>query len=74
MSKITADTELAEMLVRCRSERSLSLAQVARAVKLSPRAVSMIERGEHVPRRTTRLKVVAFLEKHGYFPKSEVAA
>lgn len=68
------DKELIDLLVRCRAERCLSLAKVARAVKLSPRAISKIERGETVvPRRTTRLRIVQFLNKHGYFPRDAAA-
>jgi len=51
------------------------MAKVAKATKLSQKAISKIERGETVvPRRTTRVRLVQFLNKHGYFPKEAEAA
>lgn len=57
---------LPDALVRCRTNQDLSLHEVGRAVGLSVAALSNIERGLARPRRTTRLRLVAFLEKHGY--------
>jgi transcriptional regulator with XRE-family HTH domain len=65
--------DLTKLLVECRTERSLTLAQVAKAVKISTVALANIERGLSKPRRTTRLRLVQFLQKHGYFPKLEAA-
>ena len=66
--------DLIKLLIQCRTERNLSLAKVAKAVKISIVAVSNIERGIAKPRRTTRLRIVMFLQRHGYFPKEQEAA
>lgn len=63
------EADLIKLLVECRTERGLSLAQVAKAIKISTVALSNIERGLSKPRRTTRLRLEQFLRKHGYFPK-----
>lgn len=66
---------LGSLLLRCRAERKLSLEQVAKALRLSQTAVSQIERGvTKNPNRSSRLRIVQFLNKHGYFPKTEAAA
>lgn len=65
--------ELATLLLRCRTERKMTLEQVAKAVGITKKTVSNIERRLFSPRRTTRLRLVEFLRKHGYFPKSEAA-
>jgi transcriptional regulator with XRE-family HTH domain len=69
----TAEDDLTKLLVQCRTERNLTLAQVAKIAKISTVALSNIERGIAKPRRTTRLRLVTFLQRHGYFAK-EVAA
>jgi transcriptional regulator with XRE-family HTH domain len=74
MEGTTTRDELPELLILCRSERNMSLADVAKAVRLSVPAIADIERGVSKPRRTTRLRIVNFLRKHGYFPKAEAAA
>jgi transcriptional regulator with XRE-family HTH domain len=71
----TEQTEsLGNLLLKCRTARDLSLEDVARALKLSLGAISMIERGKSKPRRTTRAKLEAFLAKYGYLPKGKAAA
>lgn len=65
--------DLAELLVRCRSERNLTLEDVAAATSLTAMTLSMFERCMGKPRRTTLLKLEEFLRKHGYFPKQEAA-
>lgn len=69
----TEQDDLIALLVQCRTERQLSLAQVAKAVKISTVALSNIERGKAKPRRTTRLRLVNFLQRHNYFPKQAAA-
>lgn len=66
-------TDLATLLVRCRTERDLRLEDVAAATRLTVMTISLVERGKTQPRRTTRLKLEEFLRKHGYFPKQEAA-
>jgi DNA-binding XRE family transcriptional regulator len=65
--------DLANLLVRCRTERNLRLDDVAAATGLTLMTISLVERGKTQPRRTTRAKIEDFLRKHGYFPK-QVAA
>jgi transcriptional regulator with XRE-family HTH domain len=66
--------DLADLLIRCRTERSLTLEEVAASTQLTAMTLSMIERRKGHPRRTTMLKLEEFLRKHGYFAKSEAAA
>jgi transcriptional regulator with XRE-family HTH domain len=73
-NKQTAEAEdLINLLVQCRTDRKLSLAQVAKAVRISTVGLSNIERGVSKPRRTTRLRIVNFLQKHGYYVKQAAA-
>lgn len=65
--------DLIRLLVQCRTERRLTLIDVAKALKMSVGAISNLERGMAKPRRTTRLKLENFLRKHGYFPKMQEA-
>lgn len=67
-------SELSELILKCRIERGLTLLQFAKAVKMSGAGISKIERGLSKPNRTTEARLVAFLRKYGYFPKTEVAA
>jgi transcriptional regulator with XRE-family HTH domain len=67
----TYRSDVPDLLLRCRSERNLSLKEVGKAVGLSDRQVANIELGISKPRRTTRMRIEAFLRKHGYFPKPE---
>jgi transcriptional regulator with XRE-family HTH domain len=69
-SKTPKGDDLAELLVRCRAERGMSLEAVAQAVGLTARGISKIERGEVAPRRTTRNRLEEFLRKHNYYPKA----
>jgi transcriptional regulator with XRE-family HTH domain len=62
-------TELINLLIQCRAERSLTIPDVAKALKMSTGSISNIERGVGKPRRTTIAKLEQFLRKHGYFPK-----
>ena len=64
---------MGSLLLRCRGERSLSLQAVGDAIGLSKKGVADIELGLSRPRRATRVRIEAFLRKHGYFPKSEAA-
>ena len=57
---------LAERLLACRSVRKLSLREVSLRVDISVTALSNIERGAAVPRRTTMLRLLAFLREEGY--------
>jgi transcriptional regulator with XRE-family HTH domain len=66
--------DLADLLVRFRTERNLTLQDVAASTQLTAMTLSMLERRKGHPRRTTLLKLEEFLRKHGYFAKSEVAA
>lgn len=68
-----AYTELIQLLVQCRTERGLTLPDIAKTLRLSVGTLSNIERGVANPRRTTRLKLEQFLRKHGYFLKQEAA-
>jgi transcriptional regulator with XRE-family HTH domain len=65
--------ELIQLLIQCRTERGLTQPDVARSLRLSVATISNIENGVAKPRPTTRLKLVQFLRKHGYFPKEEAA-
>lgn len=58
---------LATALVKYRAARGKSLADVARAVRLSPAGLGKIERGLCKPNRTTRRRLVKFLRERGYF-------
>lgn len=69
-----ADRELGALLLLCRAERDLTLADVAPLLKMTLGNVAKIERGERGLSRRSRLRLSEFLRKHGYFPKSEVAA
>jgi transcriptional regulator with XRE-family HTH domain len=66
--------DMAELLVRCRTERNLTLEDVAAASGLTAMTLSMLERRKGRPRRTTLLKLEEFLRKHGYFPKLQEVA
>ncbi|MCI0352844.1 MAG: helix-turn-helix transcriptional regulator [Acidobacteriales bacterium] len=74
MPSTSKNGDLIRLLIQCRSERDISLTEVARAIRVTPAAVSNIESGKSKPRRTTRLKLEEFLRRHGYFPKVEEAA
>jgi transcriptional regulator with XRE-family HTH domain len=62
--------DLPELLFRCRTDRKLTLEQVAAAVSLSKKAISNIERRISTPMRVNRARIEEFLRKHGYFPKA----
>jgi DNA-binding XRE family transcriptional regulator len=66
--------DIPSLLIQCRTERCLSLEDVARVVRISRQALAQIERGRTKPHRTTELRIVQFLNKHGYFPKTSEAA
>jgi transcriptional regulator with XRE-family HTH domain len=65
----TETAELIQLLVQCRTERNLTIPDVAKALNMSTGSISNIERGVGKPRRTTIAKLEQFLRKHGYFPK-----
>lgn len=65
----TPQNEFASLVVKCRTERGLSLAQMAKALRMSAAGLSKIERGKVKPNRTTEARITAFLNRHGYFPK-----
>jgi transcriptional regulator with XRE-family HTH domain len=73
VTRKTYRSDVPNLLLRCRSERNLSLEEVGNAVGLSKRQVANIELGISKPRRTTRMRIEIFLRKHGYFPKPEAA-
>ncbi len=62
----TVEQSLAELLVRCRAEKGLSLEDVGEAIGVSAKSVSNIERAIHALRRTTRLRLEEFLRQRGY--------
>jgi ribosome-binding protein aMBF1 (putative translation factor) len=64
----TERDELAKMVFECRNQKGLSLMQMAKALKLSAAGLSKIERGKVKPNRTTEARIVAFLNRHGYYP------
>lgn len=66
-------SDLQQLILQCRTERGLSLVEMAKQVRLSPAGLSKIERGKAKPNRTTEARLVAFLRKHGYFAKQEAA-
>lgn len=66
-------SDLASLLLQCRSDLRLSMESVARATKLSKKTLSNIELRLHKPRRTTFVRLKEFLAKHGYFVKEEAA-
>jgi DNA-binding XRE family transcriptional regulator len=66
--------DLPQLLIQCRTDRCLSLEDVAKVVKISRQALAQIERGRTRPRLTTERRIVQFLNKHGYFPNTEAAA
>ena len=66
--------DLADLLVRFRTERNLTLEDVAASSQINAMTLSLLERRKGNPRRTTLLKLDDFLRKHGYFAKPEVAA
>jgi len=66
--------DLAELLVRCRAEKGLTIGDVAKSVRISPMTISNIESGKKHMRRTTRVLLEDFLRKHGYLPKREKVA
>jgi DNA-binding XRE family transcriptional regulator len=68
----TPTAELSQLILQCRTERNLSLSEMAKQVHLSATGLSKIERKKVKPNRTTEGRLVAFLRKHGYFPKQEV--
>jgi transcriptional regulator with XRE-family HTH domain len=63
------EDDIAQLILSCRTERGLTLEDVAQAIGISAKAVSNIELGKSAPRRTTRAKLDEFLRKHGYFAK-----
>jgi transcriptional regulator with XRE-family HTH domain len=69
----TPSDELAKMVLECRTEKELSLTKMAKALRMSAAGLSKIERGKVKPNRTTTSRLVAFLNRHGYFPKQEAA-
>jgi transcriptional regulator with XRE-family HTH domain len=64
----TPQEELAKMILRCRAERKLSLTQMAKALKMSPSGLWKIEQEKVKPNPTTEARIVAFLNRHGYYP------
>lgn len=72
-AKQTELPELIQMLIRCRAERDLTMAQVAKSLKMSQGAISNLETGKAKLRRTTAIRIETFLRKQGYFAKSEAA-
>lgn len=60
------EPELAERfgrtLWRCRRQHGMSQAQLARLIDLHPVEISLLERGQRLPRLDTILKVAAGLE------------
>lgn len=66
--------DLRQALLVCRTDYQLSLDFVGKHVGLTKAAVANIERGISRPRRTTRLRIVRFLEERGYAVKDEEAA
>lgn len=70
----TKQDELPDLLLRCRSDRRLTLQDVADAIGVSKQAVSSFEARKSRLRRTTKLRLVEFLRKHGYFAKVTEAA
>jgi len=70
----TQPADLAELLVRCRADKNLTLEHVAKATRLSTMTISYIEARTKAPRRTTRFRIEEFLRKHGYLPKEGKAA
>lgn len=69
VDKTYNEDDLVTLLIQCRSERDLSLEDVAKVIRISIKGLSNIERKLSKPRRTTRLRIETFLRKHGYFPK-----
>jgi transcriptional regulator with XRE-family HTH domain len=69
----TKENEIGKLLLACRTERTLTLQDVAKILGMSIGALSNIERGLARPHRANRAKIEAFLRKHGYFPKAEAA-
>lgn len=65
--------DLATLLTNCRARKSLSLREVGQAVGLSAKALSNIELGRSVPRRTARIRIELFLRQQGCAAKSEAA-
>lgn len=74
MGNINKPDDLIKMLIQCRADREITLENVAKAVGVTTKAISNIERGMAKPRRTTRLRLEQFLARHGYFLKKEVLA
>jgi hypothetical protein len=60
---------LADLLIRCRTEKNLTLENVAASTKLSAMTLSLLERQKGQTRRTTVLKVEEFLRKQGYLDR-----
>jgi DNA-binding XRE family transcriptional regulator len=65
--------DLPALLLQCRADRNLTLDEVAKAVGLTKKCLSDIERGISKPRRANRLRLEDFLRKHNYFPKGAAA-
>lgn len=65
--------ELPELLLQCRTERNLTLEDVGSSIGVSKQTVSSFETRRTQLRRTNRMRLVHFLRKHGYFPKTEAA-
>jgi transcriptional regulator with XRE-family HTH domain len=66
MARKNGTGDLRGALIDCRATLELSLREVGEAVGLSQAAVSNIERGLAQPRRTTRIRLLAFLRQRGY--------
>jgi transcriptional regulator with XRE-family HTH domain len=60
---------LGAALARCRAEKKLRLADVAKELDLGVATLSRIERGDGNLHRTTQLVLEDFLRKCGYLPK-----
>jgi transcriptional regulator with XRE-family HTH domain len=65
--------DLPGLLLGFRADRKLSQGAVAKAVRVSVRAISEFERGLRQLTRANRLNLVRFLRKHGYFARDEGA-
>lgn len=68
------EMNLSQLILRYRTDSGDSLAAMAEKVQLSAAGLAKIERGKAKPNRTTELRIVEFLQKHGYFVKQEAVA
>lgn len=70
----TPKDELPALLLQCRVDRHLTLEDVGRAIGISKQAVSAFEARKSKLRRVNRARLIEFLRKHDYFPKTSEAA